>query len=441
MSSPVFYSLCIITVIASTFLVQAVGALRLKKCPSYVMEKSNVSCTCLTKMKKPHNVTWPGHSQSGSLFLTNVQRSDNGTQYTCLLTADGSKEEVVYTLRVAYGPYDGQVSISPSHLVRNGTQPVTLTCTAEDTYPTPSYEWSGVSCENQVSDDACTFSLYPKDNGREVTCTAESVTLSRKPSYTFHNSVRGTASGTINLNVTLLRPDCGEDLVANSSEQFITSPGHSNQYCVWHITASPGQQIWVDSLEMELETRDPCNRASVSFYDGDEKNGKLLGKFCKRLGNYVPIMPASGMATIVFVSTWGGSGFRLIYKTLPGCVESLTADSSIQTIEPPGYPEKYLTNMVCVWQITAPAGKSIRLNFTDFQIEKSRSCKWDYVHIYDGERGGQLLGEYCGNKDHQSKAKFKPVTSFMNKTTVVFKSDVLYPARGFSLQYTATDTV
>ncbi|KAK7106345.1 low-density lipoprotein receptor-related protein 2-like [Littorina saxatilis] len=409
-------------------------------CPSYVMEKSNVSCTCRTKnVTKPYSITWPGSSQSGSLSLTNVQRSDNGTQYTCLLTADGVREEAVYTLRVAYGPYNGQVKITPSPIIRNGSQPVTLTCTAEDTYPTPHYEWGGVPCQKPAADNTCTFIPDPTfDPGHTVTCRAESVTLNTFQQ--FHESVRGTATESTPMNMTLI-PDCGGDFVANSSlQQFEARENgrtyRNNMYCVWRITAPKGELLWFDLGYVWVDWPGRCYRNDyINIYKGDEKTGSSYGRFCHR--PYNPITTTDGLITVTFTSNYRrvNSGLRGLFKTISGCGGDVVVNRTIQTVQSPGYPARYMNNLDCVWRITAPPGFYIKFNITDFQLIKR--CRWENVRIVDGQ-GNYALNTYCMDKDKQRKSKFSPITSISNNATIVFRARNTWGGRGFSIQVKAT---
>ncbi|XP_070202583.1 transmembrane protease serine 7-like, partial [Littorina saxatilis] len=417
------------------------GKLRMD-CPTYVMEKSSMTCTCSAKMSNPHNVTWPGHSQSGSLSLSNVQRSDNGTQYTCLLTADGVREEAVYTLRVAYGPYLGQVSISPSALVKNGTQPVTLTCTANDTYPAPYVEWAGVPCQNRTTENTCTFVPDPTyvRFRRPVTCKAESVTL-YDPKRSFHSSVRGTASTRLYVDFSdVSTPDCGFDLVANTSQQSFRppSPHANNVFCVWHIRAPEGQILWLLFNSLNYDTWRGCREDFVTVYEGDEKTGSSLGSYCRASWTR-RFQTTSGLLTVTLRSNYrnrkSSNGFQVQYKTLPDCGGDIHVNRSIQTIQSPGYPANYLSNMQCIWTVTAPPGFYVKFNFTDFALEWGR----DNVYIYDGEIGSRkLLGRFHSSKDRRSKAKFKPLTSLSNNATIIFETNFGWTYRGFNLEVKAT---
>ncbi|KAK7106289.1 hypothetical protein V1264_017558 [Littorina saxatilis] len=143
------------------------------------MENQDHECYCRShNVSGSSTVTWQGQDSTwnpGFLILRNVQRADNGTQYTCVVTADGVGEKAVYTLRVGYGPFDDHMSVGPSYVVSNGSQPVTLTCNATNVYPTPRYTWRGVTCEKQSPPNTCTFTPDPaSDDLRNVTCTAVS---------------------------------------------------------------------------------------------------------------------------------------------------------------------------------------------------------------------------------------------------------------------------
>ncbi|XP_070183509.1 uncharacterized protein [Littorina saxatilis] len=123
-------------------------------CTDYVPEKEDLRCQCLPPegMTSPSTLTWPGHSNSPNLVLENVQRENNGTQFTCQMETHGVYTTMQYTLRVARGPSQGNVQINLNHTVneRDGSQQFELTCNVIDVYPTPSYTWDDVTCDNSA---------------------------------------------------------------------------------------------------------------------------------------------------------------------------------------------------------------------------------------------------------------------------------------------------
>ena len=63
----------------------------------------------------------------------------------------------------------------------------------------------------------------------------------------------------------------------------------------------------------------------------------------------------------------------------------MTAVDTAQTFSSPAYPNGYDHNLDCYWLIEADPGRSVRMEFTDINIEAHPSCSFDYVQLYDGE--------------------------------------------------------
>lgn len=73
-------------------------------CVTYIPEGKSGTCNCEARFHddKPSDfsLTWPGHSDTPSLQLTNVKREDNGTVFTCLMIWNGHRRTANYTLQV-----------------------------------------------------------------------------------------------------------------------------------------------------------------------------------------------------------------------------------------------------------------------------------------------------------------------------------------------------
>lgn len=52
-------------------------------------------------------------------------------------------------------------------------------------------------------------------------------------------------------------------------------------------------------------------------------------------------------------------------------------------LKSPRYPETYPNSKSCTWVITAPRGRQIELNITDFDMEEGTGsdCGYDYLEI------------------------------------------------------------
>lgn len=87
-------------------------------------------------------------------------------------------------------------------------------------------------------------------------------------------------------------------------------------------------------------------------------------------------------------------------------------------------------NKECTWLILAQSGKTIKLQFQEFELEKHSNCRYDYLELRDGD-GPQnfLLGKFCGD------VTLSRIISSGNAMYVKFYSDGLITKRRFSLKW------
>lgn len=50
-------------------------------------------------------------------------------------------------------------------------------------------------------------------------------------------------------------------------------------------------------------------------------------------------------------------------------------------IKSPNYPDDYIKLKDCTWIITVPVTNQIELNITQFSLEDSFNCRFDYLEI------------------------------------------------------------
>jgi len=70
-------------------------------------------------------------------------------------------------------------------------------------------------------------------------------------------------------------------------------------------------------------------------------------------------------------------------------------------IASPRWPEHYPDSTRCTWRLTAPVGQRIRVNFTDFNLDRHvlGHCNdlVDHVRLFDGgSTSAPQIGVYCG---------------------------------------------
>lgn len=192
------------------------------------------------------------------------------------------------------------------------------------------------------------------------------------------------------------------------------------------------------------------------MYDGHDENAHKVGKWC---GDRIPreYTTLSNEVLVVFHtdSSYGLEGFRLKYETsinygwsrdylkkttstiwircflvFQVCGGRFDAENS--TITSPRFPNNYEDNKYCLYDIEAPLGKAIVLNFTDFDLEND--CNFDSLTIYDGiDANSTKIGTFCGNK------KPSDAISTQNHMHLIFKTDSTRTATGFRATYSYID--
>ncbi|KAL7057877.1 hypothetical protein AAHC03_016808 [Spirometra sp. Aus1] len=256
---------------------------------------------------------------------------------------------------------------------------------------------------------------------------------------------------------------CGGYLEAD--EGNITSPGYPDEYpprmeCNWKIAVSAGFSIVLTFSRFELFAEDDCPYNYLAIYDGPSDSSPLLRRLC---GAQMPAHIKSSTNTMtvrfvvdgvlarnVFVATFRkGSaadvlrcettdhecehkcvnipdGYRCQcddgYNLLPDgklcqitCGGYLKADKG--NITSPFYPDEYPPRMECDWKIAVPAGFSIVLKFSRFELLLEDDCPYNYLAIYDGPSDSSpLLGRLCGA---QMPAPIKSSSNTMSVRFVV----------------------
>jgi len=100
------------------------------------------------------------------------------------------------------------------------------------------------------------------------------------------------------------------------------------------------------------------------------------------------------------------------------------------SIQSDNYPNDYPVSQDKTYEISAAAGKKIKMTFAAFSLENAWRCGWDYLTIVDGN-GRELLGKSCGS------VKPATITSQTNKVKVIFHSDYSVTSTGFKIDWVA----
>ncbi|KAL3836256.1 hypothetical protein ACJMK2_021695 [Sinanodonta woodiana] len=233
-------------------------------------------------------------------------------------------------------------------------------------------------------------------------------------------------------------PGCGGVLVATEAAQTVISPGYPNGYpssldCVWTVSTPVGTRVWINITYIDLESHSTCNYDTLTIYDHFTTTGRILGVFCGRIGNPIPLLSSTRYATLRFKSdsSINGTGFALSYKSVCGG----TIQSTSATLTSPGYPNSYPVNSNCTWNVQVPTGRNISVEFNGtFGIQGTQgSCGGDYIQLLNGfyynspPLGPSTSGRYCGN---MAPARLETSSNFLY---INFISDGSGTAAGFNL--------
>ncbi|KAL7057878.1 hypothetical protein AAHC03_016808 [Spirometra sp. Aus1] len=211
---------------------------------------------------------------------------------------------------------------------------------------------------------------------------------------------------------------CGGYLEAD--EGNITSPGYPDEYpprmeCNWKIAVSAGFSIVLTFSRFELFAEDDCPYNYLAIYDGPSDSSPLLRRLC---GAQMPahIKSSTNTMTVRFVvdGVLARNVFVATFRKVT-CGGYLKADKG--NITSPFYPDEYPPRMECDWKIAVPAGFSIVLKFSRFELLLEDDCPYNYLAIYDGPSDSSpLLGRLCGA---QMPAPIKSSSNTMSVRFVV----------------------
>ena len=118
------------------------------------------------------------------------------------------------------------------------------------------------------------------------------------------------------------------------------------------------------------------------------------------------------------------SGFKIRWEVVEpnpcGGHSRQTEATSDKTMKSINYPNLYDDSMNCEWRIDVPSGKSIQLEFEDFELEGPASnCPYDYLSL-NGQKS-------CG-------VDTPTTTVFENSLTIHFRTDGSVTRKGFKLK-------
>ncbi|CAL1576609.1 unnamed protein product [Knipowitschia caucasica] len=244
-------------------------------------------------------------------------------------------------------------------------------------------------------------------------------------------SVEGFSARYVSLNATT---DCSEAFTSPTGT--FSSPNYPSYYptgrdCFFTITVQMNLQIMLNFTDFELEgSHTSCSFDFVEIRDGGYETSPLIGRWCGTIRPPVLVSHSNRLwvrfrsdATVTrkgFTAHWDG--------TQSGCGGSLNSASG--GFSSPNYPLPYHPNAECYWDVRTSAGSELLLSFSDFHLETSAACAYDYVAVYDGSSSqAPQLAHLCGS-DVPS-----PISASGNQLYVKLRTDSSVNAGGFIAHY------
>lgn len=246
-------------------------------------------------------------------------------------------------------------------------------------------------------------------------------------------STEGFSATYVSFNATT---DCGETF--NSPVGSFTSPNYPDYYpnsrdCIFKIIVQINMQIMLNFTNFELEGSPPsCNFDFVEIRDGGYETSPFIGKFCADQRPPVLVSHSNRLwirfhsdASVThrgFIAHWDG--------TQTGCGGMLTTASG--AFSSPNYPLAYHPNAECYWNIRTSQGSQLQLSFSDFHLESSSTCLYDYLAVYDGNSSSTPeLAKLCGSQLPST------INSSSNQLYVKLRTDNSINTGGFLASYTS----
>lgn len=226
--------------------------------------------------------------------------------------------------------------------------------------------------------------------------------------------------------------------VTETIPEVIFSPNYPSNYarllnCNYTFVAPPEKYVNIDFVDFELEDSvGRCIFDNVTIYKVSEWNLNdpfhEAGVYCRK-DSPGKLRYKNKVAVVFRTDRWvERKGFRFYYS-LDSCGGTIRSSTSITS---PNFENmQYPNDANCVWNITAPASKTIVVKFQKFSIESVDSCYGDFVSIYKGQerKDSERLAKLCGNITYPPTIK-----TDSSSAIVQFKSDMYNNDGGFSAE-------
>ncbi|GFR74061.1 ovochymase-1 [Elysia marginata] len=241
-------------------------------------------------------------------------------------------------------------------------------------------------------------------------------------------------------------------------------PYPAPMFLCWRIQVQQGYSIAFEFGHLDVGTiiaGQGCRDGWVKLYDGPSDQSPVIGQYCGS-----QILPGQVMSTgttmyvEIYVTTNSNNqrGFNAQYfavrtvtttttsgPPVPGCDGEplvLTSDSGVVTSPGYGDGQFYRTNRFCEWVLLGEPGEVFKISFSNFMLEQSPTCEYDYFSISDAMDVSEesLTSDLstCTVNSTLSNVTWTTNTSAWNESrsnTIFNKTSTLLNVCGYHLPY------
>lgn len=227
----------------------------------------------------------------------------------------------------------------------------------------------------------------------------------------------------------------GGSITKNMTDNLIDGFSDPDPTCEWTISVRTGRTIRFNLAMLELGRKDDGTCDSyIVLRNGAELDSPFLGigQYCGTDRTIMTNLQTN--SNRAYVRYYPGrrayrGDFTLNYEEVSidcGGPILLTSTDSNRTISSPNYPNIPNAHIECIWNIVAPSGEVVRIDFVDrFDLTKSKMCDQEFVEIRDG---GLIMSHKIGKYCNETPAT---IVSWSNIVTIKYFTDVIVPKNGF----------
>ncbi|XP_032898788.1 uncharacterized protein LOC116987007 isoform X2 [Amblyraja radiata] len=330
-----------------------------------------------------------------------------------------------------YGAVMNHLQITEASLPQTAVTNIRLTTSGPDEVTFPVTFTSETYVQQDVTSDENSINIATSKNYLHMIRNDSDIHLLTNADPTPMQSVKtnpniSEPSFIISENSTVLL-NSSEDSVEVETEGVPTPTEQSGSYFVTHFMVEGFASLDVtnvanvtdDSTESPLPATSFMSPASVQIPATDEPFLQLHQMSTLSFSAVTKEITPKGDTLLPFTSSFMSS------DSCGGVMRQ--TEGRFQT---PHYPQSYPSDMDCTWEIEAPRGYLVRLDFISLFIEEHRTCKYDYVVVYDGKGPSKVeMGRFCGSKVPPQLQGSSTVMS------ITMRSDSSMELEGFSARF------